>query len=129
VLVRTCWEYHIQLDAFQNWLDRTENADVVLLNPADTIRRTHLKFYLCDLEQRGVSILPTAWIERSTEISLRTVLGSNGREEVVVIPNSTSEAHIRETYEAQHLTRNEDDIARIDAIERTARQIDFDEAP
>ncbi len=51
------------------------------------------------------------------------------KENVVVIPKSTSEAHIRENYEAQHLNLDEDDIARIDANNRTARQVDLDGAP
>jgi len=62
----------------------------------------------------------------AAQVSLAWLLS---KENVVVIPKSTSEAHIRENYEAQHLTLDEGDIARIDAIDRTARQVDFDGAP
>ncbi|WP_241881450.1 RimK family alpha-L-glutamate ligase [Halorubrum sp. Ib24] len=129
VLVRSCWEYHTQLDAFQNWLDRIENADVVLLNSADTIRWNHHKFYLRDLEQSGVSILPTTWIERTTEIDLRTVLEYNGWQEAVVKPAvGTSSAGIWRTShdEAQnHQQRLEDLVSNSDVlVQQFAPEID-----
>ena len=51
------------------------------------------------------------------------------KENVVVIPKSTSEDHIRENYEAQRITLDEDDVERIDNIDRRERQVDFDGAP
>ncbi len=51
------------------------------------------------------------------------------KDEVVVIPKATSEAHIRENYEARRLTLPEEDLARIDAIDREQRQVDFEDAP
>ena len=129
VLVRSCWEYHTQLDSFENWLDRVESSDVVLLNSADTIRWNHHKFYLRDLEQRGVSILPTAWIERSTEIDLRTVLEYNGWQEVVVKPAvGTSSAGIWRTSHDEarnHQQRFEDLVSSSDVlVQQFAPEID-----
>lgn len=51
------------------------------------------------------------------------------KERVVPIPKSTSEAHIRENYEARNLELDEEAIQRIDNIERTRRLVDFPEAP
>ncbi|MFB6191754.1 MAG: aldo/keto reductase [Haloarculaceae archaeon] len=51
------------------------------------------------------------------------------KEEVAVIPKSTTEAHIRENLAARDLTLSDSALARIDAIERTARQVDFPAAP
>jgi hypothetical protein len=72
-LVRSCWEYHTRPDAFRNWLEFIEDADVALLNPADAIRWNIHKFYLRDLAEEGVSILPTAWIEQSSDTARRAV--------------------------------------------------------
>ena len=51
------------------------------------------------------------------------------KENVAVIPKSTSPAHIRENYEARRLSLDPTDAERIDAIDRTQRQVDFDGAP
>jgi len=46
-----------------------------------------------------------------------------------VIPKSSSPAHIRENLAARDLTLSGDELARIDAIDRRERQVDFDAAP
>ncbi|NHN42759.1 aldo/keto reductase [Halorubellus sp. JP-L1] len=48
---------------------------------------------------------------------------------VTAIPRSSSAAHIEENYAARELELDDEDVARIDAIERTERQIDPDDAP
>ncbi|USZ69834.1 aldo/keto reductase (plasmid) [Halorussus salilacus] len=51
------------------------------------------------------------------------------KENVVAIPKSSSEGHIRENLQARELSLTDDDIARIDAIDRERRQVDFAGAP
>ncbi|WP_440005832.1 aldo/keto reductase [Halomicrococcus sp. SG-WS-1] len=53
----------------------------------------------------------------------------SSKENVVAIPKSTSEAHIRENYEARQLSLSDEDRERIDAIDREERQVDFEDAP
>ncbi|WP_458206092.1 aldo/keto reductase [Haladaptatus sp. NG-SE-30] len=47
----------------------------------------------------------------------------------VVIPKSSSEAHLRENFEARRLSLPDEDIERIDSIDQTSRQVDFETAP
>jgi len=49
--------------------------------------------------------------------------------DVAAIPRSSSPAHIDENYDARALELDDQDLARIDAIDRTQRQIDPDDAP
>ncbi|MFC4248207.1 aldo/keto reductase [Natribaculum luteum] len=60
------------------------------------------------------------------QVSLAWLLS---KDEVVAIPKATSEAHIRENREAQQLSLSDEDLARIDAIDRERRQVDFEDAP
>ena len=60
------------------------------------------------------------------QVSLAWLLS---KEAVAVIPKSTSEAHIRENFAAREVTLPESDLARIDAIDRTDRRVDFPAAP
>lgn len=48
---------------------------------------------------------------------------------VTAIPKATSEAHIRDNWASLALDLDDDDVAKIDAIERTDRQIDPEFAP
>ncbi|WP_323192052.1 aldo/keto reductase [Halostella sp. PRR32] len=60
------------------------------------------------------------------QISLAWLLS---KENVAVIPRSSSESHLRENHEARRIELDSADVARIDAINRTRRQVDFDGAP
>jgi len=60
------------------------------------------------------------------QVSLAWLLS---KESVAVIPKSTSPDHIRENLAARELTLTDGELARIDAIDRRERQVDFDAAP
>jgi len=48
---------------------------------------------------------------------------------VTAIPKATSETHVRDNWASRTLDLDDEDVARIDGIDRTARQIDPDFAP
>ncbi|WP_101294380.1 aldo/keto reductase [Halegenticoccus soli] len=51
------------------------------------------------------------------------------KDNVAPIPKASSEAHIRENYEALELELSDDEAAAIDGIDREERIVDFEEAP
>ncbi|WP_336036382.1 aldo/keto reductase [Halobacterium yunchengense] len=48
---------------------------------------------------------------------------------VAVVPRSSNPAHVRENYAARDLDLDAGDVARVDAIDRRERQVDFPGAP
>jgi glutathione synthase/RimK-type ligase-like ATP-grasp enzyme len=120
VLVRSCWDYHSDLDAFRSWLNRVEAEGVVVLNATDVIRWNLHKFYLRDLADRGVQILPTTWVEREADVDLETALRYNGWQDAVVKPavGTSSTGVWRTSLEdaATHQHRFEDLVANGDAL-------------
>jgi 2,5-diketo-D-gluconate reductase B len=60
------------------------------------------------------------------EVSLAWLLS---KDNVVVIPRSSSAAHLRENLEARELSLDREAIRRIDAIDRRKRVVDFPDAP
>ncbi|MFC6724940.1 aldo/keto reductase [Halobium palmae] len=60
------------------------------------------------------------------QVSLAWLLA---KENVVPIPKATGEEHIRENYEAREVELDDEDVEKIDGIEREERLVDFDEAP
>jgi len=52
-----------------------------------------------------------------------------GHDNVVAIPKASTEEHIRDNWEALEFTLSPEDRDRIDAIDRTERQVDYPEAP
>jgi len=99
VVVRTTWDYSRNIDAFLNWLDRLETAQIKLWNPPSIMRWNADKNYLREMETRGAAILPTAWYGSGMVVDLVTELAQRGWSDVVVKP--TVSAGSRRTW---HLT-------------------------
>lgn len=61
VVIRSTWDYQSQPQRFLQVLENIEASGTRLLNPLGIVRWNLDKVYLRELEQRGVSIVPTAW--------------------------------------------------------------------
>ncbi|KIG17637.1 hypothetical protein DB30_02912 [Enhygromyxa salina] len=93
VLIRTTWDYHYKHAAFVAWATRV-GAGVPLFNPAPVVAWNTHKHYLRELEDHGVPLAETAWLDagqlhdlpslvRARSIRrgfLKPVLGANARD-------------------------------------------------
>jgi hypothetical protein len=86
VVIRSCWDYHTRPDAFREWIDRVRDAGVSIWNPPAVLHWNIEKTYLRELVARGLSVVPTRWIERGSGARLATVLEEEGWIEAVVKP-------------------------------------------
>lgn len=77
VVVRSTWDYHRQVDAFFDALDRIQSAGPYLYNHPDLMRWNADKRYLADLAERGVAVVPTLFgrsLERGDAVHFADVL-------------------------------------------------------
>ena len=85
-LIRSTWDYfNDKRERFVAWAESTA-AGTELWNPADAIRWNSDKRYLRELEARGVSILPTLWIEPGADVDLAAELADRGWRDAIVKP-------------------------------------------
>src|SRR5262249_7233021 len=68
-VIRSTWDYHLHEERFLEWSRRVSDV-TTLYNSAAAIAWNARKTYLRELERKGVSIVPTAWIGRSEQVSL-----------------------------------------------------------
>jgi glutathione synthase/RimK-type ligase-like ATP-grasp enzyme len=94
VVVRSCWDYHLRHAEFLAWIDRVERAGAVLHNAPAILRWNSDKRYLRDLEQAGVDVVHTRWVDDSAEPpTLAAVLAEEGWDEVVIKPAISASAN------------------------------------
>lgn len=93
IVVRSCWDYHHHSAEFAGWIDQLEYVRVPLWNPAPLLRWNMDKRYLYDLEQRGVSIVPTALLEQGANVDLAELMDQRGWQDVVVKPAISATAY------------------------------------
>jgi hypothetical protein len=84
VVVRSPWNYVENLDEFRNWLG-DQRGMTTFHNPVELIEWNIDKRYLADLAQRGVPIVPTAFVHSIKEF--RSAIQSFGSAEIVVKPS------------------------------------------
>ena len=84
-LIRTTWDYMERRDEYLAWARRVA-AVTQLYNSYELVCWNTHKHYLHDLESRGVSIVPTVWIEPGSSIDLRRVLAERNWEKAFLKP-------------------------------------------
>lgn len=92
VVLRAVWDYHLKPAAFAAWLSRVETAGTPLWNPAPVVRSNWDKSYLKTLAERGVPVVPTAWIDRRAPRPIDAVLAERGWPAAVVKPTVSASA-------------------------------------
>ena len=84
-LFRTTWDYFDRWDTFSPWLHGVQDQ-TRLFNAAPIVHWNLDKHYLQDLEQRGVKVVPTAFIRRQSFLPLFDLMARRGWSDVVIKP-------------------------------------------
>ncbi|WP_353778468.1 hypothetical protein [Winogradskyella sp. 3972H.M.0a.05] len=85
VLFRTTWDYFDRFDEFSVWLDKV-STKTRLINSEAIIRWNIDKHYLKDLQQNGVHIAETHFIEQGSSKTLKELHKELGWQETVLKP-------------------------------------------
>lgn len=85
VLLRSPWDYFHRRDAFLAWAEAV-SAATVLLNPLELVRWNTDKRYLGVLAERGVPVVPTAFVGPGASADLAALLAARGWSEAIVKP-------------------------------------------
>ncbi|HEV7783952.1 MAG TPA: hypothetical protein VGQ28_01380, partial [Thermoanaerobaculia bacterium] len=92
VVLRSCWDYHLRLPEFLDWLDRMEQSAVPLWNPPPLVRVNADKAYLEPLAAAGAPVVPTLRVEKGEPANLAAILAERGWSEAVVKPAVSASA-------------------------------------
>jgi hypothetical protein len=84
VVIRSAWDYSWRRPAFLAWADAVPPGR--LWNAASVVRWNTHKRYLLDLEERGVSVIPTVLVPAGSGASLADVLDGRGWPDGVLKP-------------------------------------------
>lgn len=86
VVVRSTWDYMERLEEFLAWAERVSEVSV-LANPAPVLRWNTDKIYLRDLEERGIGVVPTKYLDPDVHNEGRKIHARTpGRGQFVIKP-------------------------------------------
>lgn len=102
VVIRSTWNYFERVEAFVAWADGVART-TRLLNPPNVVAWNAKKTYLRELEQRGVDVVPTEFVDEGATRSMADLLRERGWEKVVVKPTVSAGSFRTERFSAAEL--------------------------
>jgi glutathione synthase/RimK-type ligase-like ATP-grasp enzyme len=86
VIVRSCWDYHLQPSRFLEWLGTLDALGLPVWNPPSLIRWNADKRYLLDLFSHRVATIPTKVIPRGQGAVVESLVAAEGWSRFVLKP-------------------------------------------
>lgn len=81
----TTWDYFDRYEEFSKWLEDIRSK-TLLINPYETIKWNLDKHYLNDLEEAGINVPETIFVEAGKDIDLLQLFNKSGWKETVLKP-------------------------------------------
>lgn len=104
LVFRNTWDYFEKENEFNLWLDQIEKLGIKTLNPIAIIKQNKHKFYLRDMEQQGIKILPTVFIDKTTNLDLKELMPSHWNK-AVLKPAFSAGSYLTEVFEAADIAK------------------------
>ncbi len=120
VLFRAIWDYFDRFPEFSKWLDGVSQK-TKLINPAEQIVWNMDKHYLRDLENAGINIVKTDFIEVGDNRSLKQAISDSGWDHVILKPAVSGGA--RHTYKIKPGESDQHEVVFKDLISEEAMLI------
>tara|TARA_R100000935_G_scaffold27288_2_gene47480 strand:+ start:55997 stop:56890 length:894 start_codon:yes stop_codon:yes gene_type:complete len=84
-LIRTVWDYFERFEEFNMWMVKTASV-TNLINPLPLQQWNSHKFYLQELQDKGVRVVPTEYISAKSKTSLAEISAKRGWKKMVIKP-------------------------------------------
>jgi hypothetical protein len=102
IVLRSCWNYHVEYKKFLAWLDTIEKLNITVWNPVPILRWNSNKKYLRELEYKGIPIVPTVFIEKGEKYFLSDIAKHKKWTDLIIKP-----AIGASSYNVKHIKQNE----------------------
>lgn len=110
IVVRSTWDYQAYSEEFLCALESIENSTARLENPFELMKWNFTKSYLKDLEQQGIKVLPTIWLECYSYNDVSKAFESFDTSEIIVKPLLSANADHTYRLTREQLISQQEDI-------------------
>ncbi len=86
VIIRSCWDYQDEPEQFLAVLETIEQSSARLENPLKVVRWNLKKYYLRDLQTKGIPTVPTVWLDGLTTEQIPALFSHWSADEIILKP-------------------------------------------
>ena len=94
IIMRSVWDYHLRKSEFTGWLFELTACALKVHNCVPLLEWNLDKRYLKNLDASGAEVIPTVWIDKSSEATLTDVMREAGWERIVIKPTVSASAYM-----------------------------------
>lgn len=102
LVFRNTWDYFEKETEFKIWLNQIAQLEIKTLNPIVTIKQNIHKFYLREMEQQGITILPTIFIDKTNTLNLAELIPAHWNK-AVIKPAFSAGSYLTEVFEKSEI--------------------------
>jgi len=85
-ILKSPWDYFDLIEQFHQWLSLLEEKKIKLLNPIDVVRWNTDKHYLNEIQEAGLKITPSIFLERDEKIDFNVFFEEFQTKKLIVKP-------------------------------------------
>lgn len=85
-ILKAPWDYFDKFKQFNAWLSQLEQQQVRLLNPVQVVRWNSDKHYLHNIEEKGLPIIPSVFIEKGEQPHLQEYFEKLNTDTLIIKP-------------------------------------------
>ena len=83
LIFRNTWDYYEKESKFNLWLHQIEMLGIKTLNTLTTIKQNKHKFYLRELNNEGIQVIPTIFIDTTKALHLAALIPQHWKKAVI----------------------------------------------
>ena len=102
LIFRNTWDYYEKEQQFNLWLDQIEKLGIKTLNSIKIIQQNKHKFYLKDLQEKGVKIIPTLFQEKTNSLDLKAIIPDHWKK-IVIKPAFSAGSYLTEVFQPSEI--------------------------
>lgn len=102
LIFRTIWDYFEHPENFSAWLEKIAQLGIKTINPIAAIRRNQHKFYLQQLQELGIDIIPTVFIAKNSGLEL-SILIPDHWQRVIIKPAVSGGAYLTRLFDRSEI--------------------------
>jgi glutathione synthase/RimK-type ligase-like ATP-grasp enzyme len=102
LIFRNTWDYYEKEAQFNLWLETIKKLKVITLNSIEVIEQNKHKFYLRELQNQNITIIPTIFIEKTKRLNLAEIMPSHWKK-AVIKPAFSAGSYLTEVFEVANI--------------------------
>ncbi len=102
LIFRNTWDYYEKESQFNLWLSTIKKLGIKTLNSIDIIEQNKHKFYLRDIQNQDIAIIPTVFIEKTKQLHLAEIIPPHWKK-AVIKPAFSAGSYLTEVFEVANI--------------------------